>query len=204
MLGVPYDLLSIDDVRSRIAYVEQETPVIHGSIRENVLFRTPTDTGDEEAWAALSAVRLADRIRALPGGLDAQVTETSLSGGEKQRLALARALVKRPEVLLLDEATAQLDAITEAAIQEVIAMAARDGAVVTIAHRLSTVLDAEKIIVLEDGRVRAVGTHAELLDQDQLYREFISALRISSDLEKADPARDVSPPPSGKASSQSQ
>ena len=182
--GVPFRELSLDAVRSRISYVEQETPVIPGTVRDNVLFRVDlaprSRAADDEAWEALAAVHLDEKIRSLPEGLDAEVSEAVLSGGERQRLAVARALVRRPEVLLLDEATAQLDGSTEAAIQRVIADAARSGAVVTIAHRLSTVLDADRIVVFDRGRVRDSGPHAELLKRDELYREFIAALRIGA------------------------
>ncbi|SIR96179.1 ABC transporter ATP-binding protein [Microbacterium sp. RURRCA19A] len=183
--GIPYAHLSIDDVRSRIAYVEQETPVIPGTVRDNVLFRVDDGT-DDEAWSALTAVGLDERVRSFPDGLDTAVVETSLSGGERQRLAVSRALVRRPSVLLLDEATAQLDAGAEAAIQEIIAETAATGAVVTIAHRLSTILEADQIVVLDAGSVRDAGTHEELLRRDDLYRGLIQALRIEARAETVD------------------
>lgn len=179
--GVPFDELSIDTVRARLGYVEQETPLLSGSVRDNLLFRHP-EADEDELWAALRAVRLEETVRALPEGLDTAVTATSLSGGERQRVALARAVVRTPEVLLLDEATAQLDGLTELAIQEVIRRVAAQGAVVTIAHRLSTVVDADLIVLLEDGRVRATGTHAALLTSDELYAELVAALRISTEV----------------------
>src|SRR5690606_33432132 len=96
-----------------------------------------------------------------------------------QRIALARAILRTPEILLLDEATAQVDGITEAAIQQVIRDRSSRGAVITIAHRLSTVIDADRIIVMEDGRIRAQGSHDELLATDSLYRQLVEALRIA-------------------------
>ena len=175
--GIPYDELTIDEVRARLSYVEQETPVLPGSIRENLLFSHP-DAGEADIWAALESVHLDSAIRALDEGLDTDLIGSTVSGGQRQRIALARAIVRRPEILLLDEATAQVDGRTEAAIHEVIRSIAIDSAVVTIAHRLSTVLDADTILVMEDGVVRARGTHSELMNTDSLYRELVAALRI--------------------------
>jgi ABC-type multidrug transport system fused ATPase/permease subunit len=118
-------------------------------------------------------------VRSLPDGLDTTLASGEVSGGERQRIALARAILRTPDVLLLDEATAQVDGLTEAALQECIRERAAVGAVVTIAHRLSTVLDADRIIVLDQGRVRVQGRHADLLATDDLYRRLVEALRIA-------------------------
>ncbi|MCK9795109.1 ABC transporter ATP-binding protein/permease [Isoptericola sp. 4D.3] len=180
--GVPYRELSHADVRSRFAYVEQETPVVPGTIRENLLFSRP-DATDSEVRAVLEAVRLAADLDALPDGLDTSLVSSAVSGGQRQRIALARALLKEPDVLLLDEATSQVDGLTEAAIHDAIRAHTRRGAVVTVAHRLSTVLDADRILVMEGGRVRASGTHEELHASDELYRDLVAALRIAVDAE---------------------
>ncbi|MDI9894378.1 ABC transporter ATP-binding protein [Rhodococcus sp. IEGM 1381] len=180
--GTPYGQLTIDEVRSRLSYVEQETPVIPGSVRENLLFSHP-DASEDDIWAALKSVHLDKTIRELDDGLDTDLIGSTVSGGQRQRIALARAIVRRPKILLLDEATAQVDGRTEAAIHEVIRSIAADSAVVTIAHRLSTVLDADTILVMEDGVVRARGTHQELMGRDDLYRELVAALRIGDNSE---------------------
>ncbi len=169
--GRPYASWSHAEVRDRLAYVEQETPVVPGTIGDNVLLGRPDATPDEVA-EVMRAVRLEHL------DLDTPLSGTSVSGGERQRIALARAILRRPDVLLLDEATAQVDGLTERAIGDCIRERAAAGAVLTIAHRLSTVIDADTIVVLEDGRVRAQGTHAELLATDELYRSFVEALRI--------------------------
>jgi ATP-binding cassette subfamily B protein len=185
--GRPYPTLSRGQIRDRLAYVEQETPVVPGTIRENLLLGRP-DASDAEAWQALREARLDEKVASLPEGLDTSLTATELSGGQRQRLALARAILRAPDVLLLDEATAQLDGITEAAVQKVIRERAARSAVVTIAHRLSTVIDADRILVLDEGRIRAQGTHNELLATDPLYRDLVEALRIAERAPETIPA----------------
>ncbi|GAA4443062.1 ABC transporter ATP-binding protein [Phytohabitans houttuyneae] len=177
--GRPYRTYGHGEVRARLAYVEQETPIVPGTIRDNLLFTHP-DATEEELRAVLAAVRLDGKVDALDEGLDTPLTSSAVSGGERQRIALARAILRTPDVLLLDEATAQVDGLTEAALQECVRERAAVGAVVTIAHRLSTVLDADTIVVLEGGRVRAQGSHDELLATDELYRRLVEALRIAT------------------------
>ncbi|MFD5246817.1 ABC transporter ATP-binding protein [Amycolatopsis sp. NPDC058340] len=178
--GREYADLPYADVRSRLAYVEQETPIVPGTIRENLLFTHP-DATEEEVRRVLAEVRLSDKIAALDDGLDTPLSSTSVSGGERQRIALARAILRTPDVVLLDEATAQVDGRTESAIHDCIRRLAREGAVVTVAHRLSTVIDADTIVVMEEGRVRASGSHEHLLATDTLYRELVEALRIAGE-----------------------
>ncbi|MFI9741615.1 ABC transporter ATP-binding protein [Streptomyces sp. NPDC052494] len=177
--GRPYRDLAPADVRARLAYVEQDTPVVPGTLRDNLLLARP-DATEAELRAVLRDVRLDERVAALDEGLDTPLATASVSGGERQRVALARALLATPDVLLLDEATAQLDGLTEAAVHDCVRARARDGAVVTVAHRLSTVVDADTIVVMENGKVRAQGGHRELLATDELYRELVESLRMDA------------------------
>ncbi|MFC6092720.1 ABC transporter ATP-binding protein [Saccharothrix lopnurensis] len=171
--GVDVTTMPRAELRRLIAYVEQDSPVMAGTLRDNLLYAAPDATA-ADVEEALRATRLLEFVERLDAGLDTEVGTrgVALSGGERQRLAIARALLRKPRVLLLDEATAQLDARNEHALRDAVDQASRRCTVVLIAHRLSTVTDADQIVVLERGEVRASGTHAELVAVDGLYREL--------------------------------
>ncbi|XPP26790.1 MAG: ABC transporter ATP-binding protein [Leucobacter sp.] len=175
------DLRTLDraELRRQLGYVEQDAPVLAGTIRENLLLGAP-EASDGECERVLRTVNLgaildrAARQAGLQSGLDAQVGERGimLSGGEKQRLAIARALLTAPPILLLDESTASLDGVNEQLMREALDSVATGRTLVVIAHRLSTVVDSDRIIVLDQGRVVGEGTHAELVETVPLYREL--------------------------------
>ncbi|MFF4856956.1 ABC transporter ATP-binding protein [Streptomyces rubiginosohelvolus] len=161
------------ELRGSLAYVEQDAPVLAGTLRENLLFAAP-DADEKELASAVARTRLDALVERLPEGLETAVGHrgVTLSGGERQRIAIARALLRHPRLLLLDEVTSQLDAVNEQALRDVILELAERTTVLVIAHRLSTVRHADRIVVLEEGRVRTAGTHEELIDGDELYREL--------------------------------
>ncbi|HEV2783090.1 MAG TPA: ABC transporter ATP-binding protein [Actinophytocola sp.] len=168
------------ELRAAIGYVEQDAPVLSGTLRDNLVFGAP-DAGADDLDAVLAITRLDTMVARLPEGLHTPVGHRGikLSGGERQRVAIARALLRRPRLLLLDEVTSQLDAVNEAALRETIADAAATTTVLVVAHRLSTVTMADRIIVMDTGRVRAVGTHAELVSADPLYAELAATQLLS-------------------------
>ncbi|GGW80156.1 ABC transporter ATP-binding protein [Streptomyces galilaeus] len=174
--GQPATELPRDACRRRIAVVDQNTHVVHGTLRDNIAYAVP-DATEQEVRRVVQLARLEDVVDRLPGGLAAVIGErgSTLSGGERQRVALARALLARPALLLLDEPTSHLDAINESALTTVMKDVAQECALLVIAHRLSTVQHADRIVVLDDGRVAAEGSHEELLTASALYRELATS-----------------------------
>lgn len=171
------DLRSLDraQLRGELGYVQQNAPTLAGSLRENLLLGR-ADASDDECADALHRVNLGDVLDRSGDRLDAQVGEGGirLSGGEKQRLAIARMLLAAPPILLLDESTSSLDGRNEALMQEALAQVAEGRTMLTIAHRLSTVVDADAIVVLDRGRVLGIGRHDQLVETVPLYRELAS------------------------------
>ncbi|MFF5858471.1 ABC transporter ATP-binding protein [Streptomyces sp. NPDC012751] len=172
--GVDVRDLDFDTLARAVGVVSQETYLFHASVADNLRFAKP-DATDEELRAAAGAAQIHDHIAALPDGYDTIVGERGhrFSGGEKQRLAIARTILRDPPVLILDEATSALDTRTEAAVQEAIDALSADRTTITIAHRLSTVRDAAQIVVLDSGRVAERGSHEELLDRDGRYAALL-------------------------------
>jgi ATP-binding cassette subfamily B protein len=173
--GVDVKKLEVRELRHQFALVAQDAPLFAGSVRENVAFGRP-GASDDEVWAALKVAHAERFVRDLPQGLDTAVGErgVQLSGGQRQRIAIARAVLVDAPVLLLDEATSHLDSDSERAVQAALEDAGRGRTVVAIAHRLSTVRDADVIFVIEGGRVVASGTHAKLMKSSELYRGLAS------------------------------
>ncbi|MBJ3812716.1 ABC transporter ATP-binding protein [Streptomyces flavofungini] len=172
--GVDVRDLDFDTLARAVGVVSQEAYLFHASVAENLRFAKP-DATDEELHAAARAAQIHDHIAALPDGYDTVVGERGhrFSGGEKQRLAIARTILRDPPVLILDEATSALDTRTEHAVQQAIDALSANRTTLTIAHRLSTVRDADQIVVLDSGRMAERGTHGELLDRGGRYAALV-------------------------------
>lgn len=171
--------LSRESVRSMVGYVEQEAAILAGTVRENLKLANFT-VSDDECWAALDQVNLRDRFEDAEG-LDTVLGDrgVSLSGGQRQRLALARMLLMDSPILVLDEPTSAVDSHNEQLILDAIAAAGTDKTVIIVAHRLSTVTDADEILVIDDSQVQARGTHSELMESSALYRELAQRQLLS-------------------------
>ncbi|MBI5822707.1 MAG: ABC transporter ATP-binding protein [Chloroflexi bacterium] len=168
--------VTLESLRSQIGIVLQETTLFSGSIRDNIAFGKP-DAKQEEIEAAAKAAQAHDFIMSFPEGYNTHVGErgTTLSGGQKQRVAIARALLLNPRILILDDSTSSVDLNTEAAIQSALDVLMKDRTSFVIAQRISTVMNADKILVLDKGEVVAIGKHADLLENDPIYAEIYTS-----------------------------
>jgi ATP-binding cassette subfamily B protein len=171
--GVDVRDATLDSLRDTIGVVTQDAHLFHETIAENLRYARP-GASDDDLWAALTGAQIADLVRALPDGLDTVVGERGyrFSGGEKQRIAIARLLLKAPSIVILDEATAHLDSESEAAVQRALSVALEGRTALVIAHRLSTIRDADQILVMDGGKIVERGTHEELVAAGGLYSEL--------------------------------
>ena len=174
--GVDVRELDFDVLWNRIGLVPQKAYLFSGTIASNLRYGRP-DATDEELWHYLEIAQARDFVEELPEGLAAPIAQggTNLSGGQRQRIAIARALVRRPEIYLFDDSFSALDLDTDARLRAALRPVTADAAVIIVAQRVSTIIDADRIVVLEDGRVVGTGTHGELLETNQTYREIVES-----------------------------
>jgi ABC-type multidrug transport system fused ATPase/permease subunit len=181
VLGRPLPDWPLDELRSRIAYVDQSSTLLQDTVRENLLLGRRDEPSDADLMAALDRVGLAEEIRRLPQGLDTVLGGAAdLSGGQRQRLALARAVLADAQLVLLDEPSSHLDSVNERKLRDVVDELAADRAVLVVAHRISTVQHADRVIVLDAGRVVDQGTHLNLLDRCPDYADLVSGQVLST------------------------
>lgn len=186
--GVDVRNLTLESLRNSIGVVMQDAHLFHDTIAENLRYAKP-DATDEEMRSACESARIWSLIESLPNGMDTMVGERGhrLSGGEKQRLAIARLLLKSPSIVILDEATAHLDSENESLVHEALSTALQGRTSIVIAHRLSTVMEADQILVLVEGAIAERGTHEELVASNGLYSELYARQDLSSATQEQSP-----------------
>jgi ATP-binding cassette subfamily B protein len=183
--------VTLQSLEDAVGYVTQDAHMFHDTIRENLRYAAP-EVSDEQIWAALESARIADLVRAMSDGLETVVGDRGyrLSGGERQRLAIARLLLKAPGIVVLDEATAHLDSESEYAVQRALDEALEGRTSLVIAHRLSTVRNADLILVVDAGRIVQRGTHSELLAEGGLYADLYRTQFLEDAVEEDAAQRD--------------
>jgi ATP-binding cassette subfamily B protein len=174
--GVDVRDLDAELLWSRLGYVPQRAYLFSGTIASTLRYGNP-DATDDELWAALEVAQARDFVERMPEGLAAPVAQggTNLSGGQRQRIAIARAILRRPEIYLFDDAFSALDAGTDARLRAALRPMTRDAAVLVVAQRVSTILDADRIVVLDAGQIVGSGTHAELVATCPAYAEIVQS-----------------------------
>jgi ATP-binding cassette subfamily B protein len=174
--GVDVRDLAPEALWSRVGIVPQKPYLFSGTVASNLGYGKENAT-EEEMWAALRTAQAEDFVRAMPGGLDAVIAQggSNVSGGQRQRLAIARALIRHPEIYLFDDSFSALDLATDARLREALAPSVRDAVVVIVAQRVSTIRDADQILVLEDGECVGLGTHDELLATCPTFQEIVES-----------------------------
>ncbi len=171
--GVPIDQWNLTALRDKIAVVLQKSELFSGTVAENIRWGNPNATQEEIQWAA-SIAQAAEFVEKMPEGYETVIAEkgASLSGGQKQRLSIARALVRKPEVLIFDDSTSALDLATEGKLRQAIAREMKGTTLITVAQRIASVKDCDRIVVLEDGGIAAIGTHEQLLQTSPVYQDI--------------------------------
>ncbi|MEC1288823.1 ABC transporter ATP-binding protein [Bacillus mojavensis] len=182
----PVDTYSLESWRQHIGYVSQESPLMSGTIRDNICYGLEREVTDADIEKAAEMAYALNFIQELPNQLDTEVGERGimLSGGQRQRIAIARALLRDPSILMLDEATSSLDSQSEKSVQQALEVLMEGRTTIVIAHRLSTVVDADQLLFVEKGEITGRGTHHELMASHDLYRDFAEQqLKMNADLE---------------------
>ena len=174
--GVDVRSLDPDMLWGRVGLVPQRPYLFSGTVASNLRLGKP-DATDEDLWRALEVSQARDFVEQMPDGLNSPISQggTNVSGGQRQRISIARALVRKPEIYIFDDSFSALDVATDAALRAALAPEIGDAAVIIVAQRVSTIRNADQIIVLEDGRIMDIGTHAELLDRCPTYLEIVES-----------------------------